>query len=813
MNHFLSARMLKSPVRSLIACLLGASVAFSAAVGDWQTTTLKNASIFYTLDYSNGAFVAADDSGRIYRSTDGANSWKLDTAIKGAEFLYSTHSANAMLFSDGNYGGSAYVSWDTGKVWNNISLTSKGITLGGLAYGSAGYVAVGTWSSSYGMILHSTDAKKWDSVFYGKDPSAGNVGMVLNNVAYVNGMYVVMGSNGSNGRIYTSTNGTAWTERAFPKGLIYPIGVAYGHGVFVMVDVSSNKIFTSQDGTTWSTNTDTVQSYLNAITFAKDTFYVVGPAGLLKKSVDGQKWVTENTGTSSELFGISYGKGVLALSGEGGVLLRKTIAMLPTVVTGSASAVTSATVTLSGIVNANNDSTVDSIQYGTTTAYGTTVVASPASLKGLTATPIAANLSGLQPGTTYHYRVKAQNGIGESFGLDSTFTTPKLSQSLSVTAAGGGTYGDTVTLMATASSKLSVTWTSLDTNCIRIIGSKAVLRKAGKAVVIASQSGNAIYDSAHSLADTIVIARRLLSLSGVVVSDKVYDGTVAATVSGGAFDSVLAGDSVSLVLGTASFQTKDAEADKNVILTGSRLAGRDLANYTLASSSGSGVATDQVLHASITARPLEVRAVNAMKEEGQADPELAYGSVSLLFKDSLTGALVRDPGESVGIYAIRQGSLSAGSNYQILFDTALFTITAKKPVTGIEGRSRLHAGPDTLGILASSNLPLAANGRSRAELGLTVGGDVGTLQSLTFALPVPGEISVDIFDLLGTPVVSWSSSIDSSVLGASGGVVTVAWNLRAADGRAVPAGVYLWKVKVSTVDGQVLEAVKKMGVR
>jgi len=55
---------------------------------------------------------------------------------------------------------------------------------------------------------------------------------------------------GENGRIYTSTNGTAWTSRT--SGTAEDLkDVAYGNGRWVAVG-TNNKIITSTDGTTWS---------------------------------------------------------------------------------------------------------------------------------------------------------------------------------------------------------------------------------------------------------------------------------------------------------------------------------------------------------------------------------------------------------------------------------------------------------------------------------------------------------------------------------------------------------------------------------
>ncbi len=63
-----------------------------------------------------------------------------------------------------------------------------------------------------------------------------------------------------------------------------------------------------------------------------------------------------------------------------------------------------------------------SFQYGTSTAYGTTT-ASQAIAAGRASTPYGASLSGLAPGTTYHFRVVATNPDGTTFGPDEQFTT------------------------------------------------------------------------------------------------------------------------------------------------------------------------------------------------------------------------------------------------------------------------------------------------------------------------------------------------------------------------------------------------------
>lgn len=76
---------------------------------------------------------------------------------------------------------------------------------------------------------------------------------------------------------------------------------------------------------------------------------------------------------------------------------------------------------------------------------------------------------------------------------------------------------------------------------------------------------------------------------------------------------------------------------------------------------------------------LTVAAHPKSKALGAPDPELTYAAEGLLTGDALSGALARAPGETPGVYAIMPGTLSAGSNYQIGFTGADFTILPPPP--------------------------------------------------------------------------------------------------------------------------------------
>jgi predicted lipoprotein with Yx(FWY)xxD motif len=63
-------------------------------------------------------------------------------------------------------------------------------------------------------------------------------------------------------------------------------------------------------------------------------------------------------------------------------------------------------------------------EYGTTTAYGTSVPMPDADASGAIATPVSQQVTGLMPGTTYHYRLVTTNSVeGTAMSADATFST------------------------------------------------------------------------------------------------------------------------------------------------------------------------------------------------------------------------------------------------------------------------------------------------------------------------------------------------------------------------------------------------------
>jgi hypothetical protein len=94
----------------------------------------------------------------------------------------------------------------------------------------------------------------------------------------------------------------------------------------------------------------------------------------------------------------------------------------PDVQTQAATAVSTASAVLHGLVNPRGRMTTYWFEYGTTLAYGTTT--NPASAgKGDKPVTITSGIAGLEPATTYHLRLVASNDRGVTEGNDVTLAT------------------------------------------------------------------------------------------------------------------------------------------------------------------------------------------------------------------------------------------------------------------------------------------------------------------------------------------------------------------------------------------------------
>ncbi|MFI5091169.1 MAG: hypothetical protein ACHP7P_14035, partial [Terriglobales bacterium] len=99
--------------------------------------------------------------------------------------------------------------------------------------------------------------------------------------------------------------------------------------------------------------------------------------------------------------------------------------VVPTVATGPVSQIGASEATVEGTVNPDGVSLIDChFDYGTSVSYGQTAPCEPAAGTISGEQTVTAHLTGLKPGTTYHYRLQASNADEvPSYGADAEFPT------------------------------------------------------------------------------------------------------------------------------------------------------------------------------------------------------------------------------------------------------------------------------------------------------------------------------------------------------------------------------------------------------
>jgi phosphodiesterase/alkaline phosphatase D-like protein len=157
----------------------------------------------------------------------------------------------------------------------------------------------------------------------------------------------------------------------------------------------------------------------------------------------------------------------------------------PTATTGSASSITTNSVTLNGSVNPNGADTHYYFTYGTgSTLSGATQTTSLDLGSGTTAVGVSATPTGLSAGTLYYFRVVAQNSSGTTNGTINSFTTTSSSQAPAATT---GSAGSITTNSATLNGSVNPNGT--DTHTWFLYGTSSTLSGATQTTSLDLGSG------------------------------------------------------------------------------------------------------------------------------------------------------------------------------------------------------------------------------------------------------------------------------------------------------------------------------------
>ena len=187
----------------------------------------------------------------------------------------------------------------------------------GAIYAGNKFVAVGKDSA----IIVSEDGTNWISA-----APVDSIGVYFKSLLYAKNLFVTVAAEG---RIYTSADAVNWVSQISPTYLDLN-DIAYGNGRFVVVGDGESAgnpgstMLTSTDGTNWTLLGSISQKNLRAITFANSLFVAVGNDRIILVSPDGLNWSARNTALATgddNLRSIIYTNGIWLAVGNNGVVL------------------------------------------------------------------------------------------------------------------------------------------------------------------------------------------------------------------------------------------------------------------------------------------------------------------------------------------------------------------------------------------------------------------------------------------------------------------------------------------------------------
>ena len=187
-----------------------------------------------------------------------------------------------------------------------------------------------------------------------------------------------------------------------------------------------------------------------------------------------------------------------------------------------------------------------------------------------------------------------------------------------------------------------------------------------------------IYDGNDSDADGIP---DLSDGSAPLLSQSITFNSLASKTYGDASFSLSSSASSGLGVSYSSSDTGVATISGNTVT----IVGAGTTTITASQSGNSQYSPAPNVQQALTVnkKTLLITADNKSKEAGQSDPLLTYTTSGLLSGSSVTGALSRSAGESVGTYNINQGTITAGNNYAISFTQGTFTISPAPPIPAV----------------------------------------------------------------------------------------------------------------------------------
>jgi hypothetical protein len=257
-------------------------VSLSTNLSDWTEINIGVKGAF-DIAWGNGHFVVAG-AGLFYTSPDGAD-WSIPEDGGNTQNLYAVEWVGDRFLAVGS--NRLLTSFD-GTTWATQSVDSDGRALQAITSSGGGFVAVG------GSIISSTDAASWTL-------HSSSAGLVFSDILWAGGdnQFVAVGTD----TVGTSEDGLSWSTTSLSGSLN---DISWNGSVYVAVG-SSGRVYSSPDGSNWSERDSGTSQWLEDITWdaTLGQFFAVGWNGAIIASPDGVNWTPKSAGVTDRLLGIT----------------------------------------------------------------------------------------------------------------------------------------------------------------------------------------------------------------------------------------------------------------------------------------------------------------------------------------------------------------------------------------------------------------------------------------------------------------------------------------------------------------------------
>ena len=192
--------------------------------------------------------------------------------------------ANNMYYAMSNTRSeSKILSSSDAKSWKTIFTEPTDYHITNIEYGNNVIVALGYDHADKmpltGFTMTSKDGIHWS------EPSTDKFN-TLSTLKFTGNLFFVLDNRGST---FISKDGTNWNESKTDVNNEYFSNIAYGNGLYVLIG-SSGGLLTSTDGMNWTKGT-VIKDRAGAIAYGNNTFMEVGTDGKIYTSTNGKDWV------------------------------------------------------------------------------------------------------------------------------------------------------------------------------------------------------------------------------------------------------------------------------------------------------------------------------------------------------------------------------------------------------------------------------------------------------------------------------------------------------------------------------------------